>query len=335
MSSTPTDKFVNSVYRRLVICRSIEQLGLGMLLAATLATALNMLAIWQSMPTLPILFSTCCLGLLVGIALAFYRWPTRQWAVAEVDRQLGFDDLLTSAMLCDPSVEDDFLNTVRALADTKCSQFSSSDVALWRLSGRAWSGIGLAVSIAITLGVIPFAPVRSDAVDANSTVLSNDPADSLEKSAGNISGQTNNPSSESEWNANSHFEQQTDRVVIGNTEFSPKSSHDAGKNSAGNGGSAVTDEQNYTSKLKNNNAFGTDVMSGQVRATGGGASFGNDAQRSDELLGQQGGTSHPQAQVPGWRGDASAKGGANSKVLSNDQIPARDRDLVRDFFDGH
>jgi hypothetical protein len=327
MSRSTIEKFVDRVHRRLVIFRTLEQLGLGMLLASLLATVLNLLAIWQSMATMPILIFSAGLGLLIGLALAIYRWPTRTSAVIQADRQLRFDDLLTSALFPSGNT-DDFTSVVRAMADAKCRQHSPNEVFVRRLSARTWSAIGLAMGIAVTLGVIPFGAVRSQAIDVNSAVLSRNPAATAETVVGKKFQNMNDPSSEGSWNDSVSSEQKAD----GNLEPSQsKHSGDAGS-ASGSGGSSTTAERSSNQKLQNDDVIGTKNATG--KSAGGGASSGDSAQRGEESNGRQGAATHSPNFKSGWNGDAVSDGSANSINPSNDRIPPEDRDLIRDFFDG-
>src|SRR5271156_6699784 len=100
------ERFVTAVHRRMVIVGSLEQFGVGVLSASLLATLLIAVAIWQSMPTFPILIFSGLLAILIGSVLTVVRWPNRQAAAIEADRQLRLDDLLSSAVLVANSKDD-------------------------------------------------------------------------------------------------------------------------------------------------------------------------------------------------------------------------------------
>jgi hypothetical protein len=82
--------------------------------------------------------------------------PTLTDAALEADRQLRWDDLLSSAnFIRAQATEDGWAAAVRACADAKCCAVSPSAVILHRMGPRTWGGIGLATAFALALGLIP------------------------------------------------------------------------------------------------------------------------------------------------------------------------------------
>jgi hypothetical protein len=83
----------------------------------------------------------------------------------EADRQLGWADLLSSAMMVrSMAPSDPWAAAVRAEADARCRGVSPSTVVLHRLGARAWGGIGLAAALVLAMGIVPtfVAPAMAD-----------------------------------------------------------------------------------------------------------------------------------------------------------------------------
>jgi hypothetical protein len=317
--------FVNAVHRRLIVTRAIEQLGRGILFASVLAILLVTIARWQTMPVMPILIFCGAFALLIGSGLTIYRWPSQLTTAMEADRQLGLDDLLTSALFSNKTT-DEFFVAVTAMADARCRMHLPSEVVLRRLGIRNWSAVVLTMGIAITLAAIPMSSTQTQAVDTNSAILSAD--NNLQQSHGPMQI-TNDPMSESASNNSISTGSQNLQTDSASNPVITKPK--AGNAGGGPGGGSTTaarshqDLQTIDSPGQSQNANGTVAGGGDEsglrdrygKSNGGGTNSGDSARHS----------------APEWTGSPPRP--PKSNASGNDsQIPPEDRDLVHDFFDG-
>ncbi len=84
---------------------------------------------------------------------AFVRHPTQLEAAMEADRQLKLADLFSTALSVRQSA-DSWAQVIRTLAEERCRATSPSTVLLHRWGGRAWGGMGLAVALVVTFGLV-------------------------------------------------------------------------------------------------------------------------------------------------------------------------------------
>jgi hypothetical protein len=323
-------QFVTAVHRRLIVLRIVEQLGLGFFFASLAAAALVGIAIWQSMPTMPILIFCGALGLLIGSILAIFRWPTRIAAAAEADRQLRLEDLLSTVLFSTRSSDDDFNRAVIAMADARCRSHSPSEIVLRQFGIRRWSGIALAMAFAATLAVIPLAPARSQPNDANVAVLSaNTLAENDNQSLQRQQGEalpTNNPMSDTAA-GNSQTDEKTNDPSASTA--LPSSGSERG-NTAGVGGGSSTTHANTGQKLQTASAWSNPDRD-QGAVAGGGNTAGNNGSPADAHSGLRNAAQSSLNTAPISAGNSQSDMQKSSPV-QDDQIPANDRNLVRDFF---
>jgi hypothetical protein len=322
-------QFTNAVYRRLLLLRVVEQLGRGVLVGSAVATLLMLIAIWQALPTQMILVFSGGIGLLVGVGFAIVNRPTRWQSIVETDRQLGFDDLLATALSVGPVI-DEFNNTVIAVADARCSHRSPSEVLIRQLGFRSWSAIGLTTCVAVTLALIPVNPSRSQASDISHSILAGTAAASplIDPAlpSGSLTAMTNNPGSE---NAQS-------------TVMPTSTAQEGLKTSTDSAGSKSMDLQRTGAS---GGRAGSPEKSSQLLQTGDAAA----AQNSNSTVGGGGGPAQPSAGRGTASGGAVSPGHGRIKVASptgaksgdngesgfpdsDNPIPAEDRQMVREFF---
>jgi hypothetical protein len=330
--ATSADQFVDAVYRRWVAVHFCEQVGHGILVGSLLALALMPVAIWQRIPTIPILIFGGGVGFIFGVILAVYRRPSRIAAAVEADRQLRLDDLLTSAIFPSERQDAGFRVMVKNIADARCSTLSPSDVLLRRLGIRSWSGIALVMCVAVTLAVIPLRPSPSQAVDANLSVLSANPADGSTSTRADrgLVAIFNDPTSD---NASS----QTMSTEKSPAETNDKSGSDtsssrlkAGGNTAGSGGGSASSPSSLSHDLSAAQTAGKKPDRTGV-AAGGGAVSDHQTEKGDSSGAVAAASAKPARAVSGSRGGSPASS-ANIGAAASDRIPPEDRDLVRDFF---
>jgi hypothetical protein len=331
MPGSDARHFVASVHRRLIFFRTIEQLSLGLLIGSILAIALLAVAIWQSMPTGPILMFCGAFGCMVGCGLAACRWPTRMTAAIEADRQLRMDDLLTTAIFSSAITFDDFSQAVISMADTRCQSHSPSEVVLRQLGIRSWSGVGLAMATAAILAVIPFRPSSSQATDASISVLTSNPSADADANASQQShgplASTGNPMSETA-SSNAMTAEQPVGPNASSADHSQSnpglgSTNGSGAGSSTTGAPSAQPPQSIGSDSHQQNQAGT---------TAGGW----DRSSNNPELGESGGgptniTGGSSKPTPQWNGNGQTNP-RPSTPSTDDRIPPEDRDLVRQFF---
>ena len=303
-------------------------MGRGLLAASLLAIGLVLLAVWQAMPTGPILLFCGVFGLLIGGVLAFYRKPTRLAAAIEADRQLRFDDLLVTAIYPSARADADFRAMINRMADARCSAHSPSEVLLRRFGIRRWGGIAFAMSIAVTLAVIPFEPSRSQAVDANASVLSASPTDlaaSSQIDRGMIAV-VNDPLSQGA----SSGAMTTETTAVNDSQTAQTNGTAGHGITAGAGGGKASTASKPGRDTARGETSGRSPTPNGI-AGGGGAASNHQGERGDSSPGSVGTSTRSTASVPGWSGATPTASPAMGTATDN-RIPPEDRDLVRDFF---
>lgn len=149
-------KFLERVHRRQLLLRLVEGAGVGALCGCAAVLPLVLIALWRGMPAVQFAVAGPLIGGMAGVFWGVLTRPNRLVAALEADRQLGWDDLLSSAVAIQaPCSSDPWAEAVRAYADSKCAGISPSRVILHRLGVRAWGGIGLAAAFVLALGSIP------------------------------------------------------------------------------------------------------------------------------------------------------------------------------------
>ena len=180
-SKSAVDGFIDAVRWRIGLVRLVENLAFALSCSALTGILLIAVAIWQSLPTMPILFSCLAIGLSIGCLVTFVNWPTTAFAAAQTDREFKLDELISSSLHL-KSAKDQFALAVRNLADAQCRSRTPSQVVFWRFTAQQWGGVAFVLSIATILAVIPFGPARSGAADADPSALNSILSDHHEQS---------------------------------------------------------------------------------------------------------------------------------------------------------
>jgi hypothetical protein len=336
--SSSTEQFVDAVHRRLLMLRILEQAGLAIVLASALAVPLLAIAISQSLATLPILLFCGAFALLVAIALVIHRWPTRLQAAIEADRQLRFDDLLVTALNPAANADPDFTAMLHRIADRQCANHSPSEILLRRFGFRIWGGIALAVSLAVVLAVIPFAPTRSQAKDANASVLTTEsapetPDGSLLRSP--AASVVNDPMSEP---LERDLSSLSDITVKPNlqTAAEPLGGHDKTQDRHGTGGGSASSREKIAQDAQHAGSPGRTPKRATGDAAGGGAESSRafSGAQSDRTAGGTTFAARGSSVSDQWMGGSNRNADTHrdSQEQTPASVPAEDRDLVRDFF---
>lgn len=149
------EQFLSRVRRRFIVLRVVERAGLGVLFACAAAIPLLLIALWLGRPTAPLAPMALLIGALGGLVWGVLARPTPLEAAMEADRQLGWADLLGSALSVMDRSDDPWARAVQLAADQRCRGALARSVILNRLGARAWGGIGLAGALVSVLALAP------------------------------------------------------------------------------------------------------------------------------------------------------------------------------------
>src|ERR1700743_3656253 len=89
-------RFIDSVYRRLVVIRFAENLGVCLAAASAVCLFILPVLMFRDESSLPVVAVMTGIAFLAAIAVTIKRWPTKLQAASEADRQLKLADLLSS-----------------------------------------------------------------------------------------------------------------------------------------------------------------------------------------------------------------------------------------------
>jgi len=159
-------RFVNRARRRWALWRAVEAAGVGGGAGAGAALLLVPVLLWRGQPGLSFAAVLIGLGAAAGLLAGLLRRPTHLQTALQLDRQLGWHELLSTAMSCDARTDAAFGDAVIALADARCREHSPAELIVRRLGGRAWGSIGILAALVITLAMIWSAPQASVARQA-------------------------------------------------------------------------------------------------------------------------------------------------------------------------
>jgi hypothetical protein len=161
-SSGHLQPYLARLRRRLVACRLAEGAGLGLAAGAViyLLPAAWMLAQGQASGTALLLILP--MSALAGALLALGRVPDKLGVALAADRQLGLEELLSTALATSGALAADpaFAAAVRSQAERAARLASAQRVHVQRLGGRAWGGIVVAVMLAGGVGLLSAHPLE-------------------------------------------------------------------------------------------------------------------------------------------------------------------------------
>src|SRR5256885_10798940 len=118
------ETFLRAVHRRLVLVRALERAGFGALAGCAAGALLIPPLLWRAQPALAPVGALLALGTAAGLLWGVVRRPSALVAAMEADRQLGLQDLLSTAASVGPGRENPWELTVVALADQQCIRHS-------------------------------------------------------------------------------------------------------------------------------------------------------------------------------------------------------------------
>ena len=336
------EQFVRRVRRRFLVLRLLERAGIGILLACAAAVPLLLIALWRDQPALPIAAVALIVGATAGVLWGILTRPTPIETALEVDRQLGWADLLGSALAVGEGTGDPWAQAVTASADARCRGISPSSVILNRLGARAWGGIGLAASLVVTLGLLPTYPTLSEAREERPPA----PLHSLLASRANehssfkaAPGGRRAARAEEPQDANATREGSGSDVAPDQKTGSPGAELTRPPRADGNleeqgSGSSRTDVKDSGAVPRAQQATGAASNSHGTNAAAGSGKSASSQQGSDEAVSGVGSTEQSAPSAPPWQSsDWPRQVQRAHEAMESGRVPDSYRDVVRGYFD--
>jgi hypothetical protein len=337
--------FLSRVHRRYVFVRVLERMGLGVLGGCAAALPLLAILLWRGLPAISLTLAAVVAGALTGIFWGLIARPNLMAAAMEADRQLGWSDLLSSAIAVRGTASvDSWAAAVMAEADLRSRGVSPASVVLNRLGARAWGGIGLATALIVVLGLIPTYPTSTQAGDTSSaratTLIAPDGAESrsLPQSRGDrrhtLDEQEPEDRARNRMNeAELATKSQGDKALGPSGDNSHHQATAADPNGHGTGASQSHVSNNPRSALSDA-ATHARASSGGVPAAGGVGESSANHYTGGAASGNAAGAPSRSAQVPPWQSsDWPANAQRAGHAIDSGEIPDSYRDVVREYFD--
>ncbi|HEV2295884.1 MAG TPA: hypothetical protein VGR35_18705 [Tepidisphaeraceae bacterium] len=335
-SRTNLDRFVGAVHRRWVMLRMVETTGLAVLGGCGMSLLVLPILLWRREPALPVVLTTTAVAAFAGFIAGVVRRPSLLSAATEADRQLQLADLLSTALLTHArSPADPWAMTVVATADERCRTLAPNTVLLNRLGARAWGGVGLAMALVLTLGLMSSNPQHSAALATAGADYSIAPDAgqfqtplSAARDRAEPAQRQRDPHNGSE--AVAADSTTTEAATARATDRASRSA--ASATESGGAGLATSPQESAPrrpAQLASPTASPTNPNG--VRAAGGTSTVSADPTDDDALasvVASRGAQSTPPWASPGW---PAAREQALSAVRDH-RVPDRYRDLVREYF---
>ena len=321
-------------------------MGLGVLGGCAAALPLLGILLWRGLPAISLTLAAVAAGALAGMFWGVIARPNLLAAAMEADRQLGWSDLLSSAIVVRRTASNDsWAAAVMAEADSRSRGVSPASVVLNRLGARAWGGIGLATALVVVLGLIPTYATSTQAGDTSSaratSLIAPDATEprSVPQSEGNRrhTSDEQDPEDPTRSRMNSVepvTKSQGDKSVGPSGDNSHHETTAVDPNGHGTGASE--------SHVSNNSRPSVSHLATHARATGSGegpvgGGVGESSANHNSggaASGNAAGALSRSAQVPPWQSsdwpvDAQRAGHA----IDSGEIPDSYRDVVREYFD--
>lgn len=340
------ERFLSRVHRRYVLLRLLERMGLGILCGSAAALPLLGIVLWRGGDALQVATVGLAGGAIAGTIWGLLTRPSRMATALEADRQLGWADLLGSALMIRGRAGDDpFAAAVIAAADAKCRQTAPAALVLHRLGARTWGGIGLASALVLVLGLFPTfaAPTQAEPQTGPggsplALLQSNEPP--APATARDFTRRTAREHDPDDPNA-SRMQNAEAKRPASHADSSPSASGEhpqspgdsAEASSRGTGASqTMTAQPGRLNPAASGSDVASSVHSDNITGGVGRASDGSsDGAPAGQYVGAPAQSSHP---APPWR---SADWGAASRramdAVDAGRIPDAYRDVIRDYFD--
>jgi hypothetical protein len=347
--------FIAACRRRIALVRSAERIGLCILVGSILSLLIVPLLAMTNRAASPILILTAitAISAAAGVAWSVRRWPTLLHAAGQADRQLDLDDLLATAWQLahgdrhgrPVEATPAWAATIEAIAADRCRRLSPESLVLGRLGARGWSGIGVALALAVVVSLFvagPPNPAQADGVAVS-------PAGLLTNSANprSIPGLSGTTAARSERPALSNSSTDASRIIAPEdsalTTHSDMAGRAAGQNAAANSGaasggigrtSAMPSAPPSPAIVSGHPDNSTPSAHTGPPAAGGASASSPNPTAADLLSGAAPGiNSQTRAAAPWQSPQWAADRDAVRNDLSTGHVPDDVRDLVKDYFD--
>jgi hypothetical protein len=342
MNSSPSslDRFIRRVYRRLVLLRLAEWAGVGFALGCALA--LPAILMLRSRPESPMAVAAVLIGAGAagGFIAALLRRPRIMDAAVEADRQLDLADLLATAWQLEksPAIES-FEEAVLLIANQRAANLQPRSVVLQRLGLRAWSGIGLAGALVLTVAIFSANPIDSEASSSAffPQAASNKQLDSKNSRANSDLSTGHHPATIAQDHPGEDDQAlpgagKTTDTAINTGRGQNTDTQTSNPNGTGPGAGQSISKPDKSNPL----TTGTDSSRANIIGTassGVGNSTDNGNGTSGNSTSTSTGNSNKSPSAPAWKADSwpTAQQAADS-AISTGQIPPAYHDLVREYF---
>ncbi|HEV8377842.1 MAG TPA: hypothetical protein VGP99_03250 [Tepidisphaeraceae bacterium] len=340
VSASSLDRFIRRVYRRLVVLRLVEWAGLGFGIGCGLALLLIILLRNRSESPLALAAVVMTIGAALGFVACVLRRPKMIDAAVEADRQLELADLLATAwQLKKTPQKESFEEAVLLIANDRAAHIQPRSVVLHRLGVRAWSGIGLAGALVLTVAILTANPLDTQA--SSSPFLPQAGSDKTQqdsktsRSTDIASGRRptaiaqDHPGGEDDPlpGAGKTTDVTTNAARGQNTDV-----QNSNPNGTGSGaGQSVSRPDRRNSLPSGTNSTGTNKNGTSSSGVGNSSEGGNTSSGNTSSTSAGNSTKSPSA--PAWKSDSwpAAQQAADS-AISTGQIPPAYHDLVREYF---
>jgi hypothetical protein len=342
LNAPVANRLIVAVWRRMVVVRIAESIGVACVIASALGMALMPVFWMREQSGMPLAGAMLGLGIVCGAIWGFNLRPTRLDAAGEADRQLKLDDLLGTVLLMQRGRNDlttpQWRQALGAMADNRCRGLRASSVIAGKFGLRAWGGIGVSAGLLLTIGMLTSGSASLQAATdggrniAGGNAKRSVPSGQFASASDQTSG--GRPAGENAIDENS------DRSFVRSQPDSSQTSGRANANgeagaagaSGTGGGSARTSADSGRATNLAQNAGHSNAQRGAEAAAGNGSADTNATASGSSNGNVMPGTNHPNAAAPWqstqWPADKAA---ADSAVRAG-HVPDVEADLVRDYF---
>src|SRR5688572_2097200 len=338
------ERFLRRVHRRWVLLRAVESAGVGAAIGCAAALALVPVLLWRDRPAVSVALTLMAVAGAAGLLFGLTRRPTLHAAAVEADRQLDLHDLLASALASLDS-NDGWGGAVVAHAEARCRTLSPDAILLNRLGVRAWSGIGLAAALVLTLSLLSAQPETLSASDRAgaahraerpSRVAAQDPERTAISSDDATAARVGEPS-----HVTSHQSPTGDDSSAPSVRSSDAVSGSSNGSSGGGVGAARTDDSALRNKSEpsdpSHRPRAPTAITGQGdRTSAGGGGPGNAAGAGDDKVGvgSTAASAAPTAPVAPWSSPTWHDARRDARdAIERGRVRDEYRELIRDYFD--
>lgn len=316
-------EFLRCAHRRWVTWRGVEQAGIGMLIGALAGLPVVLVLVWRQQPsamtTAAVLLA---IGAAAGAVFGLSRRPTLLETAMQVDRQFGLHDLLSTALLHQSRGDEQFVRVVETQAAVVCRGLSPSALAVRRLGGRAWGGIGVVSGLLLAASLlsvgprpsIAAAPGPGETIELFTPASEPQPERPALVSSSGVAGKS--PSREATGGPGAAATERDPSEAPGDPSRAARSASLGGGDGTGQRSGTTPDGQMAPLQLRGSALPPAGQATGELNASG---------------LADPPRASRP---VPPWRSATwPADREAAARELQSGRVPDAYRDLVREYFD--